>query len=106
MSNLESISSGILYGKGNEGDAFVHNKALSKSEKLKTSCQLFEGTLLRQILNDSLKPMVKGFLDESGASNDIYRSLIIDSLATKMSESGTLGISNLLQAQLQNKVEE
>ncbi|OHE71601.1 MAG: hypothetical protein A2007_05945 [Verrucomicrobia bacterium GWC2_42_7] len=104
MDSLENISTGILYGKASQAQDLVNSKTLTESQKIKTACQLFEGTLFRQILSDSLKPMIKGYMDESGSMNEIYRSFVTDSLSAKMSESGSLGIGNLLQAQLQHRV--
>jgi len=74
---------------------------MPSDEQVKYAAQQFEAVFLRQILDDALKPMFKGCLDESGADNDIYRSYVVDGLADSMSTTGCFGFSTLLQTQLQ-----
>lgn len=63
--------------------------------------QQFEGILLRQILGDSLKPMVHGPLSGGGGAG-VYQYLTTDVLAERLSQDrrGGLGIARMVEAQL------
>ncbi len=100
-----SLSSTILDTSGIE--RIANSKHISEEQKLGEASARFESLLVRQFLKDSLKPVFKGFLEESGSRQEIYRYLLTDVLADKIGRSGAMGISHLLQAQLspQQKIE-
>ncbi len=81
-------------------------KHLSEEQKLKVTADEFEATLLRQYLNDAMKPMFKGIINEEGVANDIYRSYFTDAIAQNLSQGTGVGISNALQSQLSKAVKE
>lgn len=76
------------------------SKALSEKQKLVEATRQFESVMLNMVLKDSLKPMVKGYLDQGGSSNDIYRSMFTQAIADAMSQDKGVGISSVLQAQI------
>ena len=55
----------------------------------------FESILLRQILGESMKPLLN-----SGPSGQVYGYMMTDALAEKISDAGGLGLAHVLQAQL------
>lgn len=72
----------------------------SKAEQIEQLGGEFEGILLRQFLDEALKPMnPEDGLFGSG-STPMYEHLIKDSLATSITKSGSLGFSSVLQVQL------
>ena len=77
------------------------NKQMSEKEKIAEASKQFEGVLLRQYLKDALKPLVETELTKNTASDDIYRSYLIDIMAGSMADSGAFGVSNSLQASIQ-----
>lgn len=58
--------------------------------------QQFESILIRQFLTDSMKSLLEG-----GQSGQVYGYLLTDSLANSISEAGGLGVSSVIQAQLE-----
>lgn len=54
----------------------------------------FEAILIRQILSESMKPLL-----EAGPSGQVYGYLLTDSLADGISKGGGLGLSHILQTQ-------
>lgn len=72
----------------------------SRAEQMKQLGGEFEGILLRQFLDEALKPMdpENGYFGTG--STPMYEHLIKDSLATSITKSGSLGFSSVLQAQL------
>ena len=56
----------------------------------------FESILVRQFLTESMKSLLEG-----GASGEVYGYLLTDSLANSISEAGGLGVSSVIQAQME-----
>lgn len=78
----------------------VGNQQLTEKQKMAEVSRQFEAVMLRQILSDAMKPMVDGYLDESGGQHEIYRSFMTEIVADSISKSGTFGLANSLQAQV------
>jgi flagellar protein FlgJ len=66
--------------------------------KLAKASRQFESILLRQILGESMKPLL-----QSGPSGQVYGYMLTDALAQKISDAGGLGLAHVLQAQLGKK---
>jgi Rod binding domain-containing protein len=97
---METISSSSNMGLSMQSQ-IEQLQRKTQPEQVKYAAQQFESVFLRQILGDAMKPMFKGCLDEDGADNNIYRSMVVDSLADSMSKADCFGFSSLIQAQLQ-----
>ena len=80
--------------------AWSQNDTLPEEAKIAEASRQFESLLLRQYLQDALKPMIEGVLDESGSASRIYRYFMVDTIADKMTQRNGIGISHLLQNQL------
>jgi flagellar protein FlgJ len=76
---------------GNTGDP----SSSQDPAKVAKVSQQFEAILLRQILTESMGPLLKG-----GPSGQVYGYMVTDSLANKISEGGGLGLAHILQTQL------
>jgi Rod binding domain-containing protein len=63
--------------------------------KIEQAAEQFEGILLRQILSDSMKPLL-----ETGPGAQVYGYFLTDSLADSISKAGGLGLGHVLQTQL------
>lgn len=72
----------------------------SKEEQVGQLAGEFEGILLRQFLDEALKPMdpENGYF--GSGSTPMYEHLIKDSLASSITKAGSLGFSSVLQVQL------
>ena len=66
--------------------------------KLAKASKQFECILLRQILGESMKPLLQG-----GPSGQVYGYMLTDSLANQISDGGGLGLAHVLQTQLSQK---
>lgn len=61
----------------------------------------FEGILIRQFLDKALAPIdPENGLFGGGKSSPMYEQLIKDTLASAITQGGSLGFSSVLQAQL------
>lgn len=63
--------------------------------RIAQAAQQFEGILLRQILNESLKPLL-----ENGPGAQVYGYFLTGSLAESIGKAGGLGLGSVLQTQL------
>jgi Rod binding domain-containing protein len=70
-------------------------EAPNDPDKIAKAAQQFEGVLLRQILSESMKPLL-----ENGAGGQVYGYFLTTSLAESIGKSGGLGLGHVLQAQL------
>ncbi|MFA5256943.1 MAG: hypothetical protein WC360_02230 [Opitutales bacterium] len=76
-------------------------KNMPQSEQIAKVAGQFESIFLRQFLKDSLKPMIKGCMGENSPGSDIYQSMIVDTIADGIQSGGGMGLSNVIQLQLQ-----
>ncbi len=73
---------------------------LPKDEKLGKACDQFEGMLVRQILQDGLKPLLAKPPGSGAAGAGLYDYMVTDTLAGSVAGKNGMGISHLLQTQL------
>jgi Rod binding domain-containing protein len=78
----------------------VHSKKSSLHDKNVVVSQQFESLLVKQFLNDALKPMFKGVFNEDSEGHRFYRHFLTDSLSENIVKGGGFGISSILQQQL------
>lgn len=71
---------------------------LPQDQQLKSVSSQFEAILLRQFLQDSVGKIMGG--ESGGPTGSIYGYLLTDTLASKLSEGGGLGLASVIQKQL------
>jgi len=81
----------------------VHSKNKTDSEKTKFVSEQFESVLVKQFLNDALKPMFKGVFNENSEGHRLYRHFFTDALSESIAQGGGFGVSSILQQQLTPK---
>jgi len=78
----------------------VHAKNKTEAEKTKFVTEQFESVLVKQFLNDALKPMFKGVFNENSEGHRLYRHFFTDALSESIAQGGGFGVSSILQQQL------
>lgn len=78
----------------------VHSKHASDEQKNAAVSQQFESVLVKQFLNDALKPMFKGVFNEDSEGSRLYRHFFTDAISESIAQGGGFGISTILQQQL------
>jgi len=73
----------------------------SSSEQIDEVAKQFEGILVRQFLDEALKPMSEEAGLFGGKSHPMRDQMIKDALAQSIVQGQSLGFSSVLQAQLQ-----
>ena len=81
----------------------VHSKNKTDEEKTKFVTEQFESVLVKQFLNDALKPMFKGVFNENSEGHRLYRHFFTDALSESIAQGGGFGVSSILQQQLSSK---
>ena len=81
-------------------DQLVANPNIPESQKVGEACRQFEAMLLRQMLQESRKPLFDSDDGEQSTVSSIYNDMIDNQLADSMSRSGSLGLAGSLQAQV------
>jgi Rod binding domain-containing protein len=92
-SNSVSLDSSLLM-------EVIHSKNKTESEKTKFVTEQFESVLVKQFLNDALKPMFKGVFNENSEGHRLYRHFFTDALSESIAQGGGFGVSSILQQQL------
>lgn len=72
----------------------------SRKEQVEQIGGEFEGILIRQFLDEALKPMDPETGYFGAGKTPMYEHLIKDSLASSITKSGSLGFSSVIQANL------
>ena len=85
-------------------EQLANNPNLSEQQKIDGLSQQFEAVLLRQVLQNARKPMVKSKLNPDSAAKGIYDDLVTNQLADDVSKSGTLGLAATLRQQLSRQL--
>ena len=79
------------------------NKQIPESEKVQKASQAFEAILLRQILEETQKPVFKSSMAGNSTADGIYRDMAVTQLADSISKSGSFGLAKTINAQLQRQ---
>ena len=75
-------------------------KSADRTEQVAEASKSFEAMMLRQFLNESMKPMFEnGIFGESDKSG-VYQYLVVDNLANAISQGEGLGLSSMIEFQL------
>ena len=78
----------------------VHAKNKTEAEKTQFVTEQFESVLVKQFLNDALKPLFKGVFNENSEGHRLYRHFFTDALSESIAQGGGFGVSSILQQQL------
>jgi Rod binding domain-containing protein len=81
-------------------EQLARNPELSDAEKIGQLSRQFEAVLLRQILQQAHKTIIKSSLAEDSATTGIYQDMITNQLAECISKSGSFGFARNLQEEL------
>ena len=80
------------------------NSHLSEQEQLNELCREFEALLVRQILRQARQTVFPSMFDSESTTSGIYQDMINNQLAESISQGGTFGLANSLQAQLNRQI--
>jgi flagellar protein FlgJ len=81
-------------------EQLAKNHALTEDQKVAEASRQFEAVLLRQILQETQKPVIKSKFTDNSTAAGIYHDMAGNQLADSISKSGTVGLAQTLQRQL------
>jgi Rod binding domain-containing protein len=84
-------------------ESLAGNASISDADKVAEVSRQFEAVLLRQIMQDILKPVLAPAQGDATA-NGIYGDMINNQMADSISRSGGFGLAKSLAAQLTHQV--
>ncbi|MDW8345202.1 MAG: rod-binding protein [Verrucomicrobiae bacterium] len=84
-------------------DRLATTTALTEEQKVAEATRLFEAVLLRQILRDAYKPVIRSALNQDSFAADVYRDLTVAHLAEAISRQGGVGLARELATQLRRQ---
>lgn len=76
---------------------------LSESAKIDEAARQFEAMLVRQLLAEARKPVIRSGMEEESASRDIYQDLVNEHLAEAITKGGGLGVARSLSTEWQRQ---
>jgi flagellar protein FlgJ len=87
-------------------ERLASNPNLSEREKIGELSRQFESLLLRQILRDIRKTVIKSDLMPESLAADIYEEMVSTQLADAMSKAGSFGLARTLETELTRQLTE
>jgi peptidoglycan hydrolase FlgJ len=76
------------------------NQQVSEADKVAEVSRQFEAVLLRQILASAQKTIFASSMNPSSVTTDVYKDMITDQLADRISHSGAFGLARSLEKQM------
>ena len=98
--NLAALSSQPAYAAGVAPEALAGNQTLSEHQKIAEASRQFEAMLLRQILSETQKPVIKSSFTDNSTAAGIYQDFVTNQMADGLSKSGALGFAQVFDRQL------
>jgi Rod binding domain-containing protein len=85
-------------------EQLAKNQHLNEEQKVGELSRQFEAVLLRQILRDVQKTVIKSNLTPQSAGHEMYQDMVTTQLADGISRSGSFGFAHSLQQELTHQV--
>ncbi|MBC8094425.1 MAG: rod-binding protein [Akkermansiaceae bacterium] len=80
------------------------NKLLTQEQKIGEATRQFEAVLLRQILENTQKTVIKSKYSDDSTASSIYRDMVTNQLAESISKSGGMGLGETLKHEFTQQV--
>jgi Rod binding domain-containing protein len=80
------------------------NPHVAEREKIAELSRQFEAVLLRQILREAQKTVIKSDLSDDSVAGEIYRDMVTTQLAESISRSGAFGLAKSLERELSRQL--
>jgi Rod binding domain-containing protein len=81
-------------------ESLVGNQSLNQHQKIAEASRQFESILLRQIIGEAEKPMIKSEFTDNSTAAGIYQDFITNQLSDSLSKSGAIGFAKVFERQL------
>ena len=87
-------------------ESLVGSKRLTEHQKIGEASRQFEAMLLRQILSETQKPVIKSSFTDNSTAAGIYQDFITNQLSDCLSKSGGLGLAKVFERQLNHPADQ
>ena len=80
------------------------NRSQRDKKSLKKTCQGFEAIFIQSLFKSMRKTVPDGGLIKKNSTDDIYRNMLDQEIATKISEKQSLGLADQMYRQMEKKL--
>ena len=87
-------------------ESLVGSQRLTEHQKIGEASRQFEAMLLRQILSETQKPVIKSAFTDNSTAAGIYQDFITNQLSDCLSKSGGLGLAKVFERQLNHPADQ
>ena len=87
-------------------ESLAGNSTLTEHQKIAEASRQFEAMLLRQILAESQKPVIKSEFTDNSTAAGIYQDFITTQMSDSLSKAGALGFAQVFERQLDRPADE
>lgn len=87
-------------------EALAGNSKMTEREKIAEASRQFESMLLRQILSETQKPVIKSEFTDNSTASGIYQDFITNQLSESLSKSGAFGFAKTFERQLNHSTKD
>jgi len=97
---VQSVFSRAIKAEAVPLERLASNTQISEEEKIAGVSRHFEAIMIRQFLTEAYKPVLDPKDGDNNSVNDIYKDMMIESLADSISKSGNFGLAQSFQSQM------
>jgi len=101
---ISPLLSSNMHTAGLTPEQVASNSNLSEKEKVGQLSQQFEALLLRQILNEGFKTVIKSNLTDNSVVGGIYQDMVTNQMAESISQSGDFGLAKSLEKEMSRQL--
>lgn len=81
-------------------ESLAGDQNLTQRQKIAEASRQFEAILLKQILSEAEKPVIKSEFTDNSTAAGIYQDFITNQLSQSLSKSGAFGFAKVFEHQL------
>jgi Rod binding domain-containing protein len=104
MMQISPLITSNMHTAGLAPEQVAANSSLSEPEKVGQLSRQFEALLLRQILNEGFKTVIKSNMSDDSAVGGIYQDMVTNQMAECISQSGDFGLAKSLEKEMSQQL--
>jgi Rod binding domain-containing protein len=93
-----------MHTAGLDAEQVAGNASLSETEKVGELSRQFEALLLRQILSQGFKSVIKSSMTDDSVVSGIYQDMVTSQMADSVSQSGAFGLAQSLEKEMSRQI--
>ena len=99
MSTVVNVSASVTLDPAGM-QRFFNNPSVSENDKKRECARQFEAIMVSKMIEEGLKPQVKGCIEEDSIAQDMHRSFLAMELGNAISRQGSFNIGHSIYNQI------